>query len=267
MKLSANLLALGVLAFAGCGTSTPFQGIMTGPTTSVTGNWEVAGTPASGSTALPGPIAAFIGSLVSSGSTITGTMRALSSLASPCVSILQDLSVTGTITSANVLTLTIPIAGGTATVTGVLGASLQDFMPATYTISGGTCAMPATIGSMVQFAPLTGTYTGTLTESLPTSGPIAIATAVLSQSTAANADGMFPLSGTVTLTGVCATSFSFTDGAVFGDGVNTFYAVYPPPPGLLRGAFAPAATTLAANLALNTKACPVTLLQGTLTRQ
>ncbi len=234
MKFLAGFFTLGLAVLAGCGSPVPAPAAAT-PVT-ISGNWEIAGTPASGSSVLPGPVAALSGSLASSGSIVTGTMRALSAGTLPCISISQDLAVTGTVSTGNLLTLKVPIAGGTATVIAQLGTTLQTFTAASYSIDSGPCAMVSTAATIAQLAPLTGTYTGTLTENLPTSGPTATATAVLTQSSTPTVDGMFPLSGTVTLTGACATTFSFTDGAVIGDNINVYYVPpYPLPPGILRG--------------------------------
>ena len=62
MKILALLLAFSILALAGCGASNLVGGTPAAPSVSLTGNWEIAGTPVSGSTMLPGPIAAFMGS-------------------------------------------------------------------------------------------------------------------------------------------------------------------------------------------------------------
>lgn len=262
------MLTISVFAICGCGSPGNTAASIVSVPPSVTGNWELAGTPVAGSTTLPAPIAAFFGSLSSTGTMVTGIMRVLPALANPCVAITQDLPVTGTISNSNLLILTIPIAGGTATLSAQLGTTLQTSTPATYTVSGGTCAMAATAGNMSQFAPVTGTYTGTLSQAVPATGPVINVSATLVQSSMPNADGLFPLSGSVVVSGTCVTTFTFADGTVTGNNVNNFYALTSPlPSGILRGATTPTAATLQASLALYVPGCLNTFFNGPLTRQ
>jgi hypothetical protein len=199
---------------------------------------------------------------------VTGVMNVLLVPSNACTNNAQGLAVTGTIASNNLLTLRLPVGGGTATITAQLGTTLQSFTAASYTIDGGTCAMAATAGSISQFAPITGTYTGTLSETVPNIGTAINVTANLVQSTTPSADGQFPLSGSVTVTSPCATTFAFSDGEVTGNNVNGNVGLTnPPPPGILRGASIPTAASLQATLALYIPGCLNTDFNGSMTRQ
>jgi hypothetical protein len=141
-------------------------------------------------------------------------------------SVTEDLEATGTLSATGNFVLTFPISGGTATLTAALPQNLHTLIPGTWVISGGACAAPSTTISIMQYPVVSGTYKGTFNVlNLNTSPPSAVPgtataiTAVLNQSAISNADGQFPLAGTITLTGACAASFSFTDGIVFGDGI------------------------------------------------
>ena len=116
---------------------------------------------------------------------------------------------TGTLDANNNLTLTAPITAGsstgTATITATLGSNPQTLADASIQIvGGGSCAMPATPSTIAQFAPVTGTYTGTFnvpnTGNVPVAGTNITVTAVLTQSTTANASGQYPITGTVNVT-------------------------------------------------------------------
>lgn len=234
----------------------------------LTGDWVVLAPP-SPSTPLtvPTPVADFTGALQSSGSSVLGTLRAISTVFPPCVSFTQDLQASGTIDAKGNLTLSVPISGGTATIAASI-TTLESYSNGTWQIAGGTCAMPTTAISIAEFAPATGTYTGVLnvmdlTTNLPVPGTATTVAATLTQSTTPNADGQFQLSGTVTATGACTGSFPITNEVVSG---GIFMTVNPAnPPGVLNGGILPTATTLIADL--DPASCGSQIYSGTLTRQ
>lgn len=267
MKIPVLALAiLGVLCGCGGGAGSG-PGSAPSPFLVVDGNWEAGAVPAAGSTGLPMPIANFTGALHSSQGVVTGTMRAFDpTFTSPCVGLMEDLAVTGTIDAANHLTLTVPISKGVATIQATLTANLQAFTSGTYQVVGGACAMPPTTMNIEQFLPLTGTYAGTLSEALPANGLMVTVTAMLTQATAPDVDGRFPLSGTVTVSGGCAGTYTFSGPTVSGNGVYTAY-VYPPPPIRFSGAFNPTATMLQASLTLNLPGCANYYFNGPLAKQ
>ncbi len=238
----------------------------------VTGNWLIYApsnplTP----TVYPGPIADFTGSLQSSNGSVTGILRAFTASNSPgaCLAFLDvDLTATGTVDSSGNLNLTVPIGGGTATITGTLGKTLQTYTAGTYQITGGSCAMSSTAMEIAQFASFTGTFTGTLypAGSLQTPSQATVVTTVVTQSSSPNGDGMFPVIGTVTGSGACTFNFSFSDGSVNGNQVAE--SGNGPDPVVTFNAYASDPSVVALNvLGLSASSCNGTLYQGALTRQ
>jgi hypothetical protein len=261
-------LLIPLAAILGCGV-TPTPSTPSSSVLNLTGDWVVLAPPNPLTPlALPTPVADFMGALQSSGSTITGTFRAISPAFPQCVSFTQDLPVSGTIGSSNKATLTIPIAGGTATITATI-TTPQSYTNGTWQIVGGACAMPLTAIEMAEFAPATGTYTGTLnvldlTTNLPVPGTATAVTATLVQATTPNADGQFPLSGTITASGGCTVTFSITNEVVAG---GLFMQV---PPGSstvnMVGGILPTGTPLLGGFSAFS-ACGSQVYTGTLTRQ
>jgi len=254
------LFLFPLAALLACGSSPPSP---SSSTNNLSGNWEIISHLNSS-----GTIADFTGALQSNGSTVTGTFRALASnLTSNCPSITTDLAVTGTLDASNNLTLTIPISGGTATIAATLPLDPQTFTQGSLQIVGGTCSMPSTAMNIVQFAPVTGTFTGTLT----TSGTPAISasvTAVLVQSTTPNADGQFPLTGTVTIQGPCSATLPLLPETVSGNGISfPTGSSTSPASDLIGPLLTPTATSIQAYVDIYSTNCSITYVQGTLTRQ
>jgi hypothetical protein len=266
-------LLISLATLLGCGvTPTP-------PTTSsssldLTGNWGALAIPNQLTPGiLPTPIAEFNGALASTNGTVIGVLRAFDpTFLSPCVPLTQDLAAIGTLDAANNLTLTVPISGGIATITATLPQNLHSFISGSWQISGGACAMPATAIWLSQYASATGTYTGTynvldLTTHLPVPGTATAITATLTQSVASNADGQFPLTGTITATGACTASLTFTNGTVMGGSIRSNSFSGPANlQGNFSGAIEPTANTLnGAFTAFST--CNFQSYVGRLTRQ
>jgi hypothetical protein len=272
-RLSAGrhiFLALPLVVLLGCGShpgpSTPASQYL-----NLNGNWEALGLPSPPVVGLTTPIAAFMGALQSTNGIVTGTLRAFdaSNFLNPCVLFTQDLAATGTLTPAGNLVLTVPISNGTATLTATLSTNLQTFTQGTWHITGGACAMPSTPMAITQYAPVTGTYTGTLT-TYGTATTTAI-TAVLTQSTIPDADGRFPLTGTITAPGICSGTFPLIPEVVSGNGIYSTNAGALAPASELTGAFLPdasafqtAVVNIYGTLGLN---CPAATFSGPLTRQ
>jgi hypothetical protein len=210
-----------------------------------------------------------MGALQSSGGTVTGTLHAISSVFPQCVSITQDLPATGTIDTNGDLTLTVPIAGGTATISSTI-TTPESYTNGTWQIVGGACTMPATAIEIAQFAPATGTYTGVVnvmntTTNLPIPGTATNLTVTLTQSTTPNTDGQFPLSGTITATGACTASLTITNEFVTG-GIFIPNLTQPSSSVNFTGGILPTATTLIADFDPD-PACGSQIYNGILTRQ
>jgi hypothetical protein len=261
------MMPLAAVIACGSGSTPPAS---TGPYLSLNGNWEAIGT--SGiPPALTTPIAAFMGALQSSGGVVTGTLRAFdaSNFLNPCVPFAQGLPVTGTLSPSGNLVLTVPISGGTATLTATLGSTLQTFATGTWQIVGGACAMPSTSMAINQFAPVTGTYIGTLTSSLGSPTVSSTITAVLTQSATPDAEGQFPLTGTVTSSGVCSGTRPLVAELVSGNGIFTVPGGFSFPSSSVTGVILPNGATFPVAVFgiydLNCLLAPT--LDGTLTKQ
>lgn len=263
----APFLLLPLTALLGCG-ATPTPPIIASSYLNLTGDWVVLAPPNPATPGVPPtPVADFFGALQSSGGTVTGTLRAISVSQPQCVSFTQDLQTTGTIDANGNLKLTVPMAGGNATITATIGTP-ESYTAGTWQITGGACAMPSTAIEIAEFAPATGTYTGVLnvldtTTELPVTGTATTINLALTQSTTPNSDGDFPISGTVTATGACSGSFAIANEVVGG---GVFMPALTGPIGLLSGGILPTATTLNAVLNLS-PTCGAQIYSGILTRQ
>jgi hypothetical protein len=127
---------------------------------------------------------------------------------------------TGTLDNANNLTLTVPAGGGTATITAAFGSDPQTSVNGSYQIVGGSCPTPATPMTITQYAPATGTYTGTLTRLNPDGtiapGLTSSVIMVLNQATTPDSSGYYPVTGTITATGYCSESSTITNAGATG---------------------------------------------------
>jgi len=262
------LLLFPLAAILACG-SNPTPSTPASPYLNLTGDWVALAAPnPSTPGVLPTPIEDFMGALQSSGGTVTGTLHAINLGLPVCVSLTQDLPASGTIDPNGDLTLTVPIAGGTATITSTI-TTPESYTSGYWQIVGGTCAMPDTAIRIAQFAPATGTYTGVLnvtdiTTGLPVGGSATNVTVTLAQSTTPIADGEFPLSGAITATGACSGSFPISNEVVSGGIIMP--VSFTGPLGVLTGGIIPTGTTLIANF-MPDPACGSQLYNGILTRQ
>jgi hypothetical protein len=220
-KLRPALFLLPLLALAaGCGNSgTSSMTAAPNPYT-FSGDWGAQLTPTISPATVP--IIEFLGTLLESNGVVTGGLTPIpSSVSTSCLTLsLTPIPVSGTVDSTGNLTITLPVAGGTATLTAALSTNPETEAVGSYKIVGGTCAMPSTPMQIAQYAPLNGTYTGSFSAlSLPSgqsTGITTTITAVLAQSTTANSSGQFPVSGTVTVTGACSATFTLSNSIVWG---------------------------------------------------
>ncbi|MGA1983688.1 MAG: hypothetical protein ABSG84_14630 [Acidobacteriaceae bacterium] len=165
-------------------------------------------------------ITGFSGALSATAGVVSGELTTYTNPFTPCMTpSITPVPVSGTVSADGNLTLSLPVAGGTATLSATLTTNLNTFASGTYQVVGGTCAMAATAMQIAQYAPLSGTYTGTFSVlnsyDLPTPGTATTITAVLSQS-ATNTGAEFPVTGTVTTTGACVVSFTLSNTYVWG---------------------------------------------------
>lgn len=221
-KLSLALI-LPFATFLGCGTGTT-PASSTPSYINVTGNWTVG----IATEAVPVPVVGSIsGSLTSSGSSVTGVLRAYPLTFPNCVAETTDLPASGTLDTQGNLTLTFPIAGGTGSLSGNFTETTdRPILSGTYQVTGGLCAQSAIAVSFYQLLNLTGTFSGTVNTG--TGMPNSTVTAVLVQSATPDSDGIYSLSGTITSVGPCTWTLTFAQGQVFGDEAQSF--PFPPDP-------------------------------------
>lgn len=260
-------LLLPFAALLGCGSTAP---ISPASNYSFSGDWGIRAT----TNITTVPITQFLGVLSASGGVVSGSLTPLGNVGTACFApSLTPITVSGTVDSSGNLTVTLPVAGGTATLTAAVSSNPDTLATGTYQIVGGTCAMSSNSMAISQYAPLNGTYTGTFnipnSYGLPSPGTAITVTAVLAQSTAANANAQFPITGTVTTTGACATSFTLSSssvvwgGGLIGIGAST----------ILGGDFDPTGSTTQVAVFTNETAsanCPYSssqIFDGPLTRQ
>jgi hypothetical protein len=241
----------------------------------VTGNWELSvQLPQTTPPAFPtNPVEVIFGSLASSGSTVTGTLHAEPLSLPNCVAASTDIAVTGTIDASNNLNLTAPLSGGTATIAVSLtpvttttpsGVTItQPLLAGTYQVVGGACAQPSIALNAFQVPNVTGTYSGTLMQLFVNStdtAPTVSVTATLAESTTPNSDGEYALSGTVTATGACNTTITFTQGMVVGESLQSYPGfrttiLTPLPPSFQGSALPPSSTPTILGTLINLPDC------------
>jgi hypothetical protein len=251
---------LPLAALLACGSNGPLVSAV--PTYTFSGDWGATSTFVS----LSIPIAGFFGSLSASGGTVSGTLVPITNAS--CGAASTGIAVSGSVDASGNLTVTLPVGGGTASLNATLAANPQTLVGGSYQIVGGTCAMSVTPMTIAEYAPLDGTYTGTFNIlTTPTSGTATNVTAVLTQSITPNANGMFPVTGTVTTSGACTASFTLSNSVVWGGFLTAsdssgYYVVV--------GSFNPAGTTAQLAVFANknaTTGCPSWEFAGALTRQ
>ena len=197
-RFATSLVLLGTsvvsLLLAGCATGT-VRGPNGSPLPDIqTGNWQV-----SSSAAAAVHLPSISGSLQGSAAALTGTFHSKSSAA--CIAPSAAFAVTGQADNTGLVTLSGPLAGGTLTVSGTLSSDGKSLTNATYNVAGGTCAFVAPAVAQAQvYMPISGSYTGTYRDG---DGQVATVQATLTQTTDANGDGNYALTGTATPNNPC----------------------------------------------------------------
>jgi hypothetical protein len=233
-------LLLAIPGLTGCGTSP------TNPITSaLSGNWQIQ----AGTTITSPPTGFYIvGAIQTQGSQVTGTFTNQVAC-SPTVS-----DYTGSINSAGDLTLDATYDQAK------LLAPAAPYTPTTGTLYGGGYLCLAVWGGPavgLEIPPFNGTYTGTLTSSTSATGT---ATLKVTQTSSPNANGQFPVSGTLDFTSSSCTSTTNVTGTISGTVValtstGTTVSAYDNAGG----------ATLPTTVAFTSGACGATPYAGTLT--
>lgn len=272
--LALPVLLVSALLAVGCGGAKP-TGTTTTPPSPYTfsGDWRAQLAPLINPASVP--IIEFVGTLSASNGVVTGGFIPIPSGAtSACLTpTLTPITVTGTVDSSGNLAITLPMAGGTATLTATLATNVETEAAGSFKIVGGTCAMPSTAMQIAQYTPLSGTYKGTFnllnSSGLPTTGNPITVTAMLAQSSTPNADDQYAVTGTVSTTGACSANITLANGYVLGGlliSEDTTFSYS------LSAGFDPTGTTALVGLFIvdtSSTACPFTqqIFEGTLTRQ
>ena len=253
-------LSLSPLLLTGC-----VAGATRGPSGSplpdfVSGNWQVSSaTPAA---VHIGPLS---GTLSGNSAAISGVLHTQS--ASACIAPNSTFEVSGATDKDGNVTLSGPFAKGTLTIAGALaegGASLEN---ATYSVSGGSCALAAPAKAQAEvYSSLTGTYAGTFSDA---SGQVATVQATFSQS-APNENGDYTITGSATpVNNPCFLgTVPLTNTLVTG---NTFTFTYTDPTTgnsvTANGTFSADATSLTVGSWTSTGSCGPDSGTGTMTKQ
>jgi hypothetical protein len=219
------------------------------------------------------PIDGFLGSLSVQGSTITGTFRIninRSQYPTPCFPTTQDIAFTGTIGSSNLLTLTSSAFSGST-------ATLQIQLPTDSNVAKGTGQIVGPVCTfssqplLAEFTPtISGTYTGSLALNpyqTPNSSSGAATITLIEAS--ANADGQFPVTGTLTYNSTGCNISTPLSGYITGP----FFTLNADIPGIIFEGVANSPptqfTAASSNLYVptGTTGCTSGFYGGTLTRQ
>ena len=211
-RISLRFLAAAIAASLLFGCNLGGSNSTTYATQDFTGNWYLTISDPAG----PYTITSFTGAMTGQGQNITAVFRATST---GCVSSTFDIAFAGSQTADGKLTLNstnLPnnVATITATSSGVIPFTngIVPFLGGLVVTGSGPCAMGGIALRGEEIAPLTGTFIGSLTS---LAGVASTFTVALTQS-AANSDGQFPESGTITVAGSgCTNVFSLT-GMVTG---------------------------------------------------
>ena len=253
-------LSLLPLVLSGCAS-----GVTRGPSSSplpdlATGNWQF-----SSSAAPAARLSALSGTLSGNATAIAGVLHTQSATA--CVAPAESFEVAGAADENGMVTLSGPVASGTLTVTGTLSSDGKSLEDASYTVSGGKCAMAATAKATAQaYPPLSGTYSGAFQDA---DGQVATVVANFSQSSP-NANGDYTISGTATpVNNPCFFgTIPVTNTQVTG---NTFTFTYSDPATnnsvTANGTFSANASTLTVGTWTSSGSCGPDAGTGTMTKQ
>jgi hypothetical protein len=138
----------------------------------------------------------------------------------PCVNLLTTVAATGTISGSGAVDLNGSLGGGTARIDFSAPTATTRYVDATITITGGSCALPAT-PSLARFVPnISGTYGATVTV-MKSAEPDEVvgtgtATLTLAQLNSPNPTGQFAVSGTLVFTSSVRTTTAQLNGEIGG---------------------------------------------------
>ncbi len=217
----------GLLAGLLSGCSTSATSAAPDAFANVAGNWQFSSATTAASLATT-----VAGNLTVSGADISGTLHPISGTCSSP----SNIPVAGSISTSGKLTLSsvgLPGAAAALSVSGTLSADGRSLSGISFAFTGLPCAHPAahtsapaprlnpTPAIAQQYLPIIGTYTGTFNGNDGTALPVS---ATLTQTTTADQNGMFHLTGNATFSNnPCLNTPVVTDSVVTGSTVAATY--------------------------------------------
>jgi hypothetical protein len=217
-RLVSILLVSLAVALSGCGGSgstsktptTPFKPPPSYP--SITGNWALTAT-----SAVATQVTAIGGYITNTNGTVSGILHILTS---PCFALTTDVPITGTVSTAGVVSaISSAVGGQIITLSGTVASG--SLTAGKYSIAGG-CGN-GDQGTVTGFIapPFTNTYTGTF-QSI--SG-VSVGATIAAIQSGPDANGLYAVTGTATFTGSpCFTSATISSSAVSGAYVDLVLA-------------------------------------------
>lgn len=219
------LLPLLCLAFAGCATSngTQMTGTSSAPNTAgdLTGNWQATVSASTGS-----PVTAFAGSVTETSSTSDSGQytMALLQFTGPCFVAAPLVPMQGNVKASSVALDSYTVNGQDVHIQASANAASTG-LTGTYSVQNGCANGASGSFSATRYAPLTGTYNGTVAMS----GAAALkASVTVAQQTNPTGSGTFLLTGTLNLSGtgctLSAMAGSAAANAARGSAANLTFA-------------------------------------------
>lgn len=212
-----GLIGIVAMLIAGC---TNVSSLVPIADTQLGGNWQFSPV-ASGASALP----AFSGSLAVNGPQVTGILHPMPNPhGGQCAPSTASFAVAGVVDAQNVLTLkSASFSGGALALTGTVAPDQKTLLDASYLIVGGPCAIAKTPVLAAQYAPISGTYAGTINS---VTGNSATLSNVFTQTTQPDANGIYQLQGQATFgsSQPCLASSVITSSSVTGSTLAATYS-------------------------------------------
>lgn len=213
------------LGFMGCAlpattapassSSTPAPAPPVSVTENISGNWQGVLTAKSGTMAL-GILAGNIdqsGGVTSAGQFTTSVLRASSS----CFTTVPSIPLQGFVSGTSVSLNSFAVDSQYIALNGTM-ANSGGIVTGTYAVNGGCADGGAGTFTFTRYAPLTGTYTGSATDSTGTVHTVSITS---TQSIGATGGGAFDLTGKATFSGFsCFTQSTSAKGTISGSAVD-----------------------------------------------
>jgi hypothetical protein len=220
-RLAVGTMLLALLSFCFCGCqSVSMTGTSSTPTTpqnpDATGNWQITFKASGGSTLFPDATGFIMENITDTGTTKFLTAELTATSTAGCFQGTNAIFGTGAVSGTGLTINSASINGQYINIASTLDATSTHFT-GTYAVTGGCATGASGAVSAVQFAALTGTYSGTVTGS----SPAQTIKLQLTQNGQGNGNGEFQVVGSVAVTGFsCFQSGSLSSGSGFVTGAS-----------------------------------------------